>query len=497
MKKFLSSLLVMAVAFSVLFLTSSVAFPKSPVTITVITLDPLDAIPKAWASAWEEETGNKVNIITVPFPQLYEKIMIDFITGTGAYDVVCFIGGWSGDIMGGGWLIPVDELWLKYGFPDWGDVVPSVQKGMSWGTRVYSVPIDGDYHMFYYRKDALENPVYQGQFKTKYGYTYNVPPKTWEEVRDIAEFFNGWDWDKDGEDNYGCVFIAARKTQAMWSLIDVAAQYVTAPGVPSKYQGVTFFDPETMEPLMKTPGWIRGMEMIRDLAKVAPPGLLTYGYTEERIAMVQGKAAMAWDWADIGIMEQYPEEYGSVVKGKLGYAKLPGASKYWDREQGKWIDELNQVQLLNNVGWMYAIPKTAKHPAEAYQFATFVSDAKQSIYDVAGAHGYTGANPYRRSHFETDLFVKFGWNRDSAKAYLDTIWDVLNDPRARVDLRIPGRREYYDTLDRYLNEVLAGTMTPKTACEGIYDEWIRITERRGKDKQLNFYRESLGLPPLK
>ena len=52
----------------------------------------------------------------------------------------------------------------------------------------------------YYRRDAMENPEYQAKFKVKYGYDLALP-KTWKEVQDTAEFFNGWDWDGDGGKN--------------------------------------------------------------------------------------------------------------------------------------------------------------------------------------------------------------------------------------------------------------------------------------------------------
>ncbi|RKX99720.1 MAG: hypothetical protein DRP54_06715, partial [Spirochaetes bacterium] len=331
-------------------------------------------------------------------------------------------------------------------------------------------------------------------FKEKYGYMFSLPPSNWSEVRDIAEFFNEWDWDNDGEIEYGIAFIAQQNTQAMWSYLDIAAQYTTIAGPPSNFTSNIFFDADTMEPLANTPGWIEAMKMIKELAKYAPPGLLGYGYSELRQAFVSGNSAMAFDWADIAIQEQFPEKYGSKVKGKLGYGPLPGAKKYWDRQKNQWVEKQHNVNFLDFGGWVYVIPKSSKHKVAAYKFGTFITNKEHSLLDVCGIHGYTGANPWRKSHFEAiDAWVRGGWNRESAEGFLKGVKAILSDPYAVTDLMIPGSSEYYNSLDTHLNKVLSGQISPEEACQLIYNDWKRITEERGIEQQKKYYRGSLGL----
>jgi len=83
---------------------------------------------------------------------------------------------------------------------------------------IYAIPLDGDNHIFYYRRDALENPDYQREFKDKYGYELGAP-RTWDQVRDLAEFFNGWDWDGDGRKEYGVVEAMAIRPTGHFSLV--------------------------------------------------------------------------------------------------------------------------------------------------------------------------------------------------------------------------------------------------------------------------------------
>jgi multiple sugar transport system substrate-binding protein len=464
------------------------------VPITVMVTDPHIQVVDTWKPFWESQMGGKINVVLVPYATLEEKMWIEFRTKAGSFDLACIPVTWKGDVMGGGHVESLEPFIAEYGYDDWDDVMPAIQTIVKWGGEIMAFPYDGDNHMTYYRKDALEVPEYQQRFKQEYGYMYSLPPATWEEVRDIAEFFNDWDWDNDGEVEYGVAYIAQQNTQAMWSYLDFVAQYTTKAGPPSNHLSNIFFDADTMEPLCMTPGWIEAMTMIQELTKYAPPGLLGYGFSELRQAFVSGNTAIGFDWGDIGIQEQYPDKFGSKVKGLLGYGPLPGAEKYWDREKNQWVEERHVVNFLNFGGWVWIIPKSAKEKVAAYHFGMYMTNKEHSLLDVCGIHGYTGANPWRNSHFTTpEVWVRGGWGEESAKGYLKAISDILRDPYAVTDLMIPGGSEYYNSIDTHLNKVLSWSITPEEGCQLIYDDWVRITEERGKDEQQKYYRGSLGL----
>jgi len=464
------------------------------VPITVLVTDPHIQVVDTWKPFWEKQTGGKINVILVPYATLEEKMWIEFRTNAGSFDLACIPVTWKGDVMGGGHVENLEPYMQKYGYPDWNDVMPGIQTIVKWQGKIMAFPYDGDNHMTYYRKDALEVPEYQKRFKEKFGYMYHLPPANWSEIRDIAEFFNGWDWDHDGEIEYGVEYIAQQNTQAVWSYLDAVAQYTTIAGTPSNYTSNMFFDADTMDPLCKSPGWVEAMKMMYELTKFAPPGLLGYGYSELRQAFVSGNAAIAFDWGDIGIQEQYPDKFGSKVKGKLGYGPLPGAKKYWDRKTNQWVEKQHVVNFLDFGGWVWVIPKSAKHKDAAYELGVYMTNPEHSLLDVCGIHGYTGANPWRKSHFTTpEIWVRGGWGEESVKAYLKAISDILQDPNAVTDLMVPGASEYYNSIDTQFNKVLSGSITPEKGCELIYNDWKRITEERGVEEQKKYYRGSLGL----
>jgi len=159
------------------------------VPITVLVTDPHIQVVDTWKPIWEAQTGGKINIVLVPYATLEEKMWIEFRTKAGSFDIACIPGTWKGDVMGGGNVVDLGPYMTKFGYPGWNDVMPGSKVLVTWAGKVMALPYDGDNHMTYYRKDALENPEYQAQFKEKYGYDYQLPIASWEEVRDIAEFF--------------------------------------------------------------------------------------------------------------------------------------------------------------------------------------------------------------------------------------------------------------------------------------------------------------------
>ncbi len=76
---------------------------------------------------------------------------------------------------------------------------------------------------------------------------------TWDEVLDIARFFNGKDWNEDGKPDYGMSMHLKVGEQGFFNFLALSAPYVVhpAPGPdPAKvtrYHNVYWFNPETMD----------------------------------------------------------------------------------------------------------------------------------------------------------------------------------------------------------------------------------------------------------
>jgi multiple sugar transport system substrate-binding protein len=429
-------------------------FPFSGETITIAA----HGAPKSDAIYMIEDDlmdkyGIKVKVVEIAPEAIYEKEMIELTAGGDAYDIVQFVATWIADYSIH--LSPLEPLAEKWDLDfHLDDVLPAFQEMyLSWGGTWYGICSDGDVHMFYYRADIFEDPENKKNFKAKYGYEL-VPPKDFEQYIDVAEFFSGWDWDNDGEIEYGTAEYLKRGRMYWWFF----DRFVT--------NGGNYFD-EDMNPLINSPAGINAVENMLAALPYQPPGALNYSYMEVRTALVKGDIAMCKQWTCNGRAAENPNE--SKILNMLDYTTCPGT-----------------VNLLAG-GWSMAIPKYSKHKDAAVHFLHYFSDIETGLPIVVKD---TTVDPYRYSQFEAlDEFKKEYPNWERVGKYLDAIMTAVEN--GFPDLLIPGAAEYNDVIDYELTQALAGTKTPKQALDDAAAEWDKITDRLGRESQKKYWHAEL------
>jgi len=463
------------------------AKPFEGVNITVAVGSFMAPGVKMFVPEWEAKTGGKITVVEIPFGDLYSKLLTSFSSGAGTYDVAIYAANWIPDFAEAGYIMSLEKYYPQK--DNWNDVLPVMQKAMYVKGQRYSIPMDGDIIFGYYRKDALENPEYQTKFKEKYGYDL-APPKTWEEYHDIAEFFTGWDWDKDGKPDWGCLEALGPHDVGPYIFLTRAAAYSAYPGKPGSF----FFDPDTMKAQAANPGFVKALQDWIDIKKFGPPEMVTYGGGDMRGNFVAGNFALGIDWADVGIMSQDPEK--STIKGKIGYFLAPGSNDVYNYTTGQWdhFDGVQYAPYLGWGGWHASIASTCKHPDAAWDFINFI-DTTENAFKAVTTPG-TARNPYRYSQFVPDRWktsaVKYD---DSVDQYLEVQKEGMTHPNAQYDLRIPKAGRYIDALDKYLSQAIAGQMSPEDALKAAAQEWDKITQEVGLDSQKAVYRSNYGLAP--
>jgi multiple sugar transport system substrate-binding protein len=436
-----------------------------------------------YKALWEKKTGATVEVQTFPFGDLFQKIRTAFVSGANPFDLLVYASDWAGDIMGSGYVIEVpqkiqDQVSYK-------NLIPAYRERiLSWGGKMYGLPYDGDAHMVYYRRDLLTDPKYQADFKAKYAYDLPAPPQTWKQYYDVAEFFNGKTI--GGQQIYGAGTAFKPHGQSYWTFLGVAASFSKAPGNPAY-----FFDPNTMNPLINNPGFVKALDFYASLVKVGPPGVVNWDVGDIRSNFPAGKVVLGIDWGDVGPLASDPNS--SVVVGKWGSSLEPAVDQYWDNQKNAWVNARNQAPFLAFGGWIQGVTSTSKNKAAALDFAAFMGNATMSLRLCV--EPASGVNP----HFSSDLnnlppWTKLGMTAAQAKEYLDAIGNIIGNSNNVVDLRIPGAAEYFDALDTKLAQAVAGQVSSKAALDAVAQQWNQITDRLGRDQQKKLYRQMLGLP---
>ena len=439
------------------------------------------------APDFQQETGARVNIITVPFSDLYTKLLTDWATNANSVDAAVFAPQWMGDYVEPGYLEDLTERVAADSQLQADDIAPFFREfSQQYKGRTWLLTLDGDFQMAYYRTDALQQLGLQ-------------PPETWQDYINIARAAHGKDWNGDGQPDYGSCISKKRGAQAYWAVMSVAGGFLQSQGTS---QG-GFFDPNTMRPLVNTEAFIRALEVYRDTTPYGPPDEINLDVGDTRALFTQGRCVLTVDWGDVGTLAI---EEGSKVNDKTGAVPLPGSREVLDRASGKLVacdarrcphavNGINRAPYAAFGGWSGGINSAAdeKTKAAAYDFFSFMSRPAHSNVDVT--IGKTGFNPYRLSQFQNlDNWTKAGMSEAAAKNYLGAIGDSLASPNMMLDLRIPQNQRYQQiVLDTAIARMLAGEVSPAEAAKIIHDGWEEITEELGRDAQQAAYRASLGL----
>ncbi len=471
-------------------------FEGQTVTVIVNTAGPKGPISGPFYEVrdeFEKATGATLEIVEVPFAEHFPKLMTDLTTGTGQYDTSIAGAWWLGDLVEGDFIVPYDEWYDDPRFPQWDieDVLPGPRALLMYGGKKYMVANDHDGQVMYYRRDLLEDPEHQAAFKAQYGYDLGVP-KTWDQFRDVAEYFNGKDLNGDGTPDSGLTLHLKVGGQGMFHFMSFSAPFVIGPDNPNLY----WFDPETMEPLLDSPGHVKAMETLVDLIQFGPEAMLGWSLGESWDHFLRGEAALTFTWGDLGALAQ---QEGSQVKGKTGAAPIPGTTEYYNINTGEWVktDGPNMVGNTTGGSWAGVISKFSDAPEATYYLLALMATKEKSL--IYAARGWDGVDPGRYSHFlppdgtaDINDYLAAGWDEADIRDYTKAYYENFNAPLQLPYLRIPGTFEYWTALDIHLSEAATGQLTPEEALKATVEDFNAITDRLGREAQLKSYRTSLG-----
>ncbi len=413
----------------------------------------------------KEESGIELVLNPVAQADVYTKLKNEFVSGTGAFDLVVYFPALLPEFVNMGNLRPMDDF-IGVRDPKLDDIITPFRKlYCTYNDKLYALPYDGDLHVYYYRKDLFENAEEKANFKKKYGYDLAVP-ETWEKARDVAEFFTR----KKGQtlagkvlqnDFYGNGMLLGRG----WCHFEWMDHFTAYGGI--------YFD-ENLEPMINSQAGVKALDELKEMSKFAPPGILSWGFTENRGSFLGGNLASMILWT--GTFKYSYNKQESKIAGKVGVSHIPGAM----------VNGKLQYKATMPFGRVMSITSTSKHPAEAFWVASYMSQ-KASIDFCFDPR--TGEDPFRYSHVNApDKLAKYlsDFSKgevpvSDCKNYLDAIKSNLE--HGYPDLSIPGSNEYMDILDLYIHKALSGEMGSKEALDKVAAEWNKISNSLGFDKQ--------------
>lgn len=447
----------------------------SDVILNVLTMAPpvLGDPVALHAQEFEKLTGAKVNVTRVSFPELYQETL--FGLKQDKYDVLTFGSMWIADVLE--YLEPIPREMLDSA--QYKDVLPHYKSIASWGDTAYMVPIDGDRHYLQYRRDLLDDPGFKAEFRMMAGKELDVP-RTWPELQEIARFFHGRKT-ADGKVISGIAEVTVSDALLGNYFIKRAAPYAKHPQV----KGGFYFDLETMEPLINTPGWVEALKDFVAAQDLYPKGGQTMSFFDAITAFGRGNVVFSDSWDDPFIEAMEPD---NPLRNKVAAALSPGSKKVWNRKSGKW-DEFPNVNYAPYIvyGWTSGVAKSSRNKQAAFDFLGFYANKKNHQADLHV--GRYGMNPFRQSDLDTRLWIEnAGWDSAVARSYVQTLEAQSKSKNRVLDLRIHRGQEYVYLLSVGVYRAITGRETPQAALDDVARRWKQLTERIGIEKQREAYR---------
>ena len=376
------------------------------------------------AEAYTEDTGVKLNWVSLEEGVLREQVTSDTATGGGQYDIIN-IGMQEAPIWGAaGWIEP-----LNFGDSyDIDDILPAMREGLSHDGQLYAAPFYGESSMVMYRKDLADAA----------GVTI-ADNDSWDNVKKAAEAMH----DPDNG-----VYGACLRGKPGWG--DNAAFITTI----ANSFGAAWFDKD-MKPQLDSPEWNAAINFYVDLlGNYGPPGSEGNSFNEILALYNEGKCGL---WIDATIAASFLEVDGVAYAQSPNAGNPVGANWLWAWAMAIPAGSPNAEESAKFIEWATSkdyVLAVANHPdfgwgsvptgqrASTYANPEFQAVAKFAEAEMAAidsaAPGATDLKPYVGVQFVAipefpQIGVTFGQEMAAALTGAKSVEDALAASQEAAD----------------------------------------------------------------
>jgi multiple sugar transport system substrate-binding protein len=285
-KAALASLLATATAVAA---TSNAHAQGKTITLCWAAWDPANALVEL-SKDFTAKTGITMKFEFVPWPNFADRFLNELNSKGKLCDLMIGDSQWIGGSAENKHYVKLNDFFAKEGIKMEDFLPATVYAYSTWpkgSPNYWALPAMGDANGWTYRKDWFSRPELQAEFKKKHGRDL-APPKTWSELKETAEFFQGREI--DGKKVYGAAIFTERGSEG-----------ITMGATSALYSfGFQYEDPRkpySMDGIVNSPDAIAGLEFYKSLFKCCTPPGYTNAYMQEGLdAFKSGQVAMQMNW---------------------------------------------------------------------------------------------------------------------------------------------------------------------------------------------------------
>ena len=404
--------------------------------------DPANALVEL-SKDFEAKTGHKMSFEFVPWPNFADRMLNELNSGGKLCDLMIGDSQWIGLGAEAGHYVKLNPFFEKEGI-SMGDFIPATVTGYAeWPKNTpnyWALPAYADVVGWTYRKDWFSEPELQAEFKEKYGRDLGVP-KTLEELKDIATFFQGREI--DGKTVYGAAIYTERGSEGItMGVTNALYNYGFKYENPDK--------PYDLQGYVNSKGAVAGLEFYKALYDCCtPPGSSDWYMSEDIDAYKSGQVALQMNFAFIWPGVNADPNVGG---DKSGYFANPaGPDGHFAQLGGQGISVVSysehQDAALEYIKWF------AQPDIQAKWTAAGGASAMRSVVE---APDFPDKTPFNKAFLESMAIVKDIWAEPSYASLLLSM------------------------QDRVHKYVIAGEGTAQEALDGLVADWTEVFQDDGK-----------------
>ncbi len=370
----------------------------------------------------------QVEFIQVPWSTTDKHQMLVTRLGAKDPDPDVYLGDviWPPEFAAAGWALKLDDYFPK---SEREKYLPGVIDAVTYKGHIYAFPAFTDGGLLFYRKDLLE----------KYGYDH--PPRTWDELVEMAQTILKGERAAGNKDLVGFVFQAAQYE----GLVCDVLEYVWANGgeIIDGNGNIVSDDPKVVE----------AVKFVHDLIfkyKIAPESVLSFMEEDARQVFQQGKAIFMRNWPYAWSHANSPT---SPVKGKVGIAPMPRGPH-------------GSSGAATLGGWNIFVNAYSDHKKEAIEFAKWLTSKEAQLIRIIVRNNM----PTRKDLYTNKVALSF--NPD-----LEDFYKIMINAKPRP--RTPIYPEVSDIMQRYFHAAVSGKMDPQKAIKEMTKELNELYEEYG------------------
>ncbi len=369
---------------------------------------------------YEAATGIKVNIESVTYSIMHEKLLTQLTAKESNYDVLVVDNYWVGEFVEAGWMEDLGPYIEKSGFDISGYVDTMWNMVGEVDGTTYMIPFYNYMFSLIYRKDVFEDPELQAAYKAEYGRDLVMPCDSLEEYVNITKFVTA----QSGPELCGTVNQAMRADP-------IAMEFCSY-----LYSCGGYFFDEQGNVTINDANALKALELYCDsVQNASTEGAAGFALDEAFNVYSQGGAAsyITHNW----MLPKLEDPEQSQVAGLSGIANIPGGH-------------------AQNGGWGWAIPGNATDKEASWSFIEFIES-----FENCKTRALAGGSPTRADVFnDEEVLAKYPTN--------EIVLDIMNN--AMMIPILADAPQLVEIMGRELSEAVNGDKAPQEALDIIARE---------------------------